>query len=196
MKNKSGKALYLLLTSIVGILLFVLLQRAALTIWVILSSYSMAGLSGKVSDAALQMIDGYSMLIALFVGAWYGIWVGLNWHQELYGDDRAPRMLHRFLPHSMRPSVYSDALTNLSVSEQTAEAVPVVRKAKPRIIKTKSTIKSTVVEPKEVIAWSFEDLAAEKAQKKVAPKRTRAQRPKKLAPAVMSEPGSVTVVES
>lgn len=186
MQQSLGKAFYLLLSSILGILLFMLLERSAFTIYVLLSTYSAQSLAGNLNPALVQAVEAYSLLIALFLGAWYGIWLGLNWHHELYGEGAKPKLFHRFIPHSMRAKVPVKADTG----EAQAVAVtikPTMRKTVAKTAKPKTVKRAPALKTKEVVAWSFDDLV--KAQPAVKPlvKKTRSTRVKKATNVAASE---------
>lgn len=156
MRSTPGKALYLVVASILGILLFTLLQTSAFTVYTVLLGYSNLGLASQISEASLQTVDAVTTIAAILFGAWYGIWLGLNWHTELYGDGKAPGMFHAFLPHSMRKSGRHDAgIAKASSGMPSAMKTPVSSKTASR----KSTSKA-------FSAWSFDDLQSEVTDKK------------------------------
>lgn len=84
MNNGAKKSFYVFLSALLGLLLFILLQR---------SLFLLAFLLGvDVLSAAFMKLDYASFIVAMFLGMWYGIWVGLYWFNIVYEEQSAPGM--------------------------------------------------------------------------------------------------------
>lgn len=78
MQNGAKKSFYVFLCGLLGMMLFILLQR---------SLFLLAYLLGwNVLSDSFQQVDYTSFVAAMFLGLWYGIWVGLYWYQVVYED--------------------------------------------------------------------------------------------------------------
>lgn len=76
------KSFYVFLTSLLGVLLFLILHRTVVFIYL----YLVAGGVGIESFDYLSFLlwDYFSLTIMLMLGAWYGVWLGLNWFDKVY----------------------------------------------------------------------------------------------------------------
>jgi hypothetical protein len=102
MKSGWGKALYIFLCTLLGIILFLIFHRALVVIAYILIENNYQPLAWGLTNGDLQTIDFFTMLVALFLGGWYGVWLGLNWYALVYEGEHSPGLLHGFLPHHYR----------------------------------------------------------------------------------------------
>ena len=76
------KSLYIFLTAILGIVLFLVLDRIVVFCYLYLVA---AGYIGASFDYGKFVVwDYFSLTIALMLGAWYGVWLGLNWFSLVY----------------------------------------------------------------------------------------------------------------
>src|ERR1700750_2884137 len=83
----SGKAFYLLLCGLMGALLFVVIERSlALISYLLLSVHP--NWSFGMSYVTLQAINILLLVVAVFFGLWYGIWLGLHWYGWVYEQRR------------------------------------------------------------------------------------------------------------
>lgn len=72
------KSFYIFLASLLGMILFILLQR---------SLFLLAYLIGvDVLSADFSRLDYGTFMLASFLGLWYGIWVGLYWYKIVYEE--------------------------------------------------------------------------------------------------------------
>ncbi len=104
MKSGWGKALYIFLCTLLGIILFLIFHRALVVIAYIVIESNYQPLAWGLTNGDLQTIDFFTMLVALFLGGWYGVWLGLNWYSLVYEGEHSPGLLHGFLPHHYRRS--------------------------------------------------------------------------------------------
>ena len=76
------KSLYLFLTSLLGVLLFLILHRLV----VFLYFYLFVGgyFNGGLEYFDFLVWDYFSLTITLMLGSWYGIWLGLGWYDKVY----------------------------------------------------------------------------------------------------------------
>lgn len=72
------KSFYVFLCGLLGMLLFILLQR---------SLFLLAFLAGvDVLSFDFQRLDYFTFVLATFSGLWYGIWLGLHWYFVVYEE--------------------------------------------------------------------------------------------------------------
>ena len=79
------KSFYLFLTALMGSLIFLVLHRIIIFLYL----YLLAGgfVSPTVTDYfSFTFYDYFSLVIVMMLGAWYGIWLGLYWYQMVYED--------------------------------------------------------------------------------------------------------------
>lgn len=185
MRKAASKALYLFLCAILGMVLFIMLQRAILFLYNLLifvdSTYAFG-----MSSAAILGIDFFTLLLALFFGGWYGTMMGIDWYAMVYGPNAEVQagLFHGFLPHHWRGK---KAHKTTSKSHQSVPARPTKLSAAmsavaaaPAAISTtvKVPVQEAVKEAAKVIhreavrEWSFDDLIAPSTPKPVAKKKT------------------------
>lgn len=76
------KSFYVFLTSLLGVLLFLILHRVVVFIYLYLVA---AGFGAESFDYLTFLLwDYFSLTITLMLGAWYGIWLGLHWFEKVY----------------------------------------------------------------------------------------------------------------
>lgn len=115
MHENTRKSFYVFLSMVLGVLLFLMLQRA-----VFLVAFLFGADIGSVSSQALGVVT--SMIAAVF-GAWYGIWLGLVWYAAVYEDQHVKSMF-RWLWDGASPSRRSgqswefDDLLNLETGSE------------------------------------------------------------------------------
>lgn len=92
MKNGAKKSFYVFLSSLLGMMLFILLQR---------SLFLLAYLFGvRVLSPEFAHIDYVTFVVATFGGLWYGIWVGMYWYQLVYEEGRVGGLLSSWFGRS------------------------------------------------------------------------------------------------
>ena len=86
LKTSGGakKSLYLFLCSILGMLLFLLIHRLLFFFYLLLVSANPGIFSGGLNTLEISALDFFSLILALFAGMWYGIWIGLRWFELVY----------------------------------------------------------------------------------------------------------------
>lgn len=170
MEISKRKALYLLLSSLLGMLLVLMFHRAVFVIYEILGDMFPINPILNIDLLYVAVADFFTMLLAMFFGSWYGIWLGMHWYKIIYEDRGFTSWFHGFVPHHWRSKPVKD-----------------VSATRPRTIvahgKTSDgfrTMRPTRIEP----VWSFEDFKkAEKpvAKKRVAKKTAAKKRVRKVA---------------
>jgi hypothetical protein len=84
--RSSGKAFYVMLCAILGVMLFVVIQRAFSLIYYLLLNTNFKTYSFGLDYYQLSWINFLSMLAAVFFGLWYGVWLGLHWYDMVYEE--------------------------------------------------------------------------------------------------------------
>ncbi len=84
--RSSGKAFYVMLCAILGVMLFVVIQRALSLIYYLLLNTNFKTYSFGLDYFQLSWLNFLSMLGALFFGLWYGVWLGLHWYDMVYEE--------------------------------------------------------------------------------------------------------------
>ncbi len=102
MTNAQRKALYLFLTSLLGIILFLMLHRSLFVIYDVMGSFFPGNPIFIIEPGVLFTLDFISMLVVMFIGGWYGVWLGLDWYKMIYEERESREWFHGFLPHSWR----------------------------------------------------------------------------------------------
>lgn len=91
MHENTRKSFYIFLSMVLGVLLFLMLQRAA---------FLVAFLVGvDVSSLSAQALSVVTTAIAVVFGAWYGIWLGLVWYVAIY-EERTTSSLFGWIKRS------------------------------------------------------------------------------------------------
>ena len=178
MRKAASKALYLFLCAILGMVLFVMLQRAILFLYNLLifvdSTYAFG-----MSSAAILGLDFFTLLLALFLGGWYGTMMGIDWYAMIYGPNAEVQagLFHGFLPHNWRGKKARKGSAK-SQSTKLASAMSAVAAAPAAISTTvKVPVQEAVKEAAKVIhreavrEWSFDDLIAPSVPKPAAKKK-------------------------
>lgn len=103
MKPVVSKSLYLFLCSILGMVLFAMLQRAIFVLYDLVLVFDFQTFSFGLTESAISQVDLLTMLFALFLGGWYGIALGLEWHASIYGlgdssETKSVGLFHGFVP--------------------------------------------------------------------------------------------------
>ncbi len=170
MKKGYGKAFYIFLCSIMGMVLFVIFHRAIIVIYYILLDYNFGSYAMGLSMSDVQMIDFFTGAIAMFIGGWYGVWLGLHWYGLVYEGEHEAGLLHGFLPHHWRKHARmarkaEKATMQMPEFPKTIH-VPVTQHASG--FEQFKSIKPTA---REKMPWDFDDL--DETEKKAPAKRKR-----------------------
>jgi hypothetical protein len=148
--NSAGKALYILLCAILGALLFVVIQHALALIYFVLVSANYQTYSFGLNEYQLSWINFLTVLGAVFFGFWYGIWLGLHWHDIVYEQGRGG-LIHGFVRHW------------LPRGEDSAKVAP-SSPAEPGVTTIKPTIRTVNAPPVKLTdrlqaeSWDFDEL--------------------------------------
>ncbi len=121
-RGESKKALYIFLCSLLGMLIFVMLQKSTLLLLTTLltnqGEFNFIGVS-----SLLYKFETISYLLALFFGGWYGVWLGLHWHEIVYESGRGG-LLYAFWGNMMHhePDTQSTAKQPVRASQAASNA--------------------------------------------------------------------------
>lgn len=77
------KSLYVFLSCMLGVMLFLAIHRIIIFLILIFSSLSGNFYFG-LSYLEFLAIDYLTLMITLMLGAWYGIWLGTYWFEKVY----------------------------------------------------------------------------------------------------------------
>ena len=169
MRKVATKALYLFLCAILGMVLFAMLHRAIFVLYDLLIFTNDMYAFG-LSQMSLAIVDFCALLVALFLGGWYGTMMGIDWYAMVYGPNAEVRagLFHGFIPHNWRGRKDRRKTTSkMTAPATTSTAVKVSSKKETR---------KQEPEPEEekapVREWTFDDLITPKpvAKKKVVRK--------------------------
>ncbi len=136
MKKTTAKAFYLYLCSILGMILFAMLHRAVFVLYDLLLVMDYDTYAFGMTSRNIMTLDFTTMLIALFLGGWYGVALGIEWYAMVYGPnaEKPAGLFHGFVPHHWRKTKTNSQ--KISTSTENAVHVPVA----------------------ESKSWSFDDL--------------------------------------
>lgn len=134
------KSVYVFLCSLMGVLLFLILDRIAVLSYLILVMYGVFHWSGNYSYIEFVAIDYIVVFFAMFCGSWYGIWLGTYWYQQVY-ELGAIKGAFGHLRHRLFPAKpgYGDLKTRVEelkqeLSEDLSEAQVLVRQMPKEIL--------------------------------------------------------------
>ncbi|PIR96517.1 MAG: hypothetical protein COT92_00605 [Candidatus Doudnabacteria bacterium CG10_big_fil_rev_8_21_14_0_10_42_18] len=86
-KNKGlKKSLYLFLSSLLGVLLFLVLHRIVVFFYLYISDSGLVSSGNGLGYLYFLAIDYFTLIITLMLGAWYGIWLGIYWYEKVYEE--------------------------------------------------------------------------------------------------------------
>ncbi len=148
------KSTYVFLCSILGILLFLLVHRLLFFFYLILISANPQIFSRGLNSLEISAIDFFTLILALFGGMWYGIWLGLRWYEAVYEKNTHNGFIgHLISSYWPNPARSYDLQAKMqSVTDELAQDVlelesisktikPVLRAARPvkrRIVRKKA----------------------------------------------------------
>lgn len=78
MSETTRKSFYIFLSTFLGVLLFLMLDRAAFLIAFIAGA--------DITSFPVLALEYVTSMIAVAFGAWYGIWLGLIWYAAVYEE--------------------------------------------------------------------------------------------------------------
>ncbi len=180
------KALYVFLSSILGMLLFTMFHRAVFVIYEILGNFFPVFSLLHLPFRTMAILDFTTFLLALFVGGWYGVWIGMNWYKMIYEDRGVNTWFHGFVPHHWRKTKSKKKNTDLDFINSIAEKAK-ARSMPKKIVVTSSQTRQTESfrsfrTSKPSVSWNNDDSDTQlepKTVKKVIKKRSVATPAKK-----------------
>ena len=100
------KSFYLFLTSLLGMLLFLILHRIISFLFLYLAASDL--INWDVNIQLFLLWDYFTLMVAIMLGSWYGIWLGLGWFGSVYEEKS-----HGGLVHNIVRTIFSNDHTNL-----------------------------------------------------------------------------------
>ncbi len=169
MTNARRKALYLFLTSLLGMILLLMLHRSLFVIYDVMGSFFPGTPLFSLDARMVFTVDFISMLVAMFIGGWYGIWLGLDWYKMIYEERDSREWFHGFLPHNWR-GYHARRDHKKSIASQKTDMSPKQINMQGPVASSRriESFASFRAAPRDN-AWSFDDVEAPKAV--VKPKR-------------------------
>ncbi len=156
------KSLYIFLSSILGVLLFLVLHRVLIFLILVFQTADYNTFSFSLSYIEFLAIDYFSLLLTLMLGGWYGIWVGSYWYEKVYEhkshQGAVSYIADRYWP---KPKVTTDLKNRINLVEQTLHSE----------LSQVETIKKIVkkgLEPKRRLVGVRKVLTTKKRQTKTA----------------------------
>ena len=109
------KSLYVFLTSLLGVLIFLVLHRALVFVWL----YLLAGsfITSDLTYGQFLALDYFSLTITLMLGSWYGIWLGMYWFKAVYEENSHGGLVH----HLATGTFFWNKAKNLQAKMSAAE---------------------------------------------------------------------------
>ena len=83
-KNMFKKSLYIYLTGLLGVLLFLILHRIAAFAYLLLLYTDYAHFSFGLSFFDITVLDYFTLILVMLLGGWYGVWLGVYWYEAVY----------------------------------------------------------------------------------------------------------------
>jgi hypothetical protein len=142
------KSFYVLLTALLGILMFVILQRSAALIGFLLLNMDYGRFNPGATPTTLHFLNIITYVIAVILGGWYGIWLGLYWYRVVY-EQGTGGAWHGFVGNFFHDHTNTPALTPTKTISVQAPAKKVA--VAPQTPKTESES-----------SWGFDDLLMRK----------------------------------
>jgi hypothetical protein len=141
-ESETRKSLYIFLCSLLGIMLFVMLQKAALLLLTLFLGSQTGTLVSTFGNIDIAIFDTVSYILALFFGGWYGVWLGLHWYGIVYESGRG----------GITRALFNHA-KDLSSLSGSRPSKPVVTQSRKETSESK---------------WQFEDLVAARPEQRPA----------------------------
>lgn len=149
------KSLYVFLSSLLGTMLFLLLHRLFMYFYYKISIVNPGMFFGKLTYLDILALDLFTLLLALLLGLWYGIALGLKWYELVYESRAYKGVADNFVSKfSLKKNFDYDLKTkiNLVAKELKQDVLAMenlVKSVKPSI-KTSVPIKRRVVRKKTI----------------------------------------------
>lgn len=159
--NGVKKSLYIFLCALLGILLFLIIHRLAIFGYLVLVNANPLVFAGSLSYLEILAIDFSTLVLALLLGMWYGIALGLKWYEAVY-EQKEHGGLVDYLIKTYWPSqkaafdlparvqsVARELKDDVLELEHLAKTIkPVIRETKPikrRIVRKKASVGKQVI---------------------------------------------------
>lgn len=170
-QNSLKKSFYVFLTSLLGILLFVTIQKSLALIGIILLNLDYNLYSFGTNPTQIHALNIATMMLALFLGGWYGVWIGLHWYKVVYEQGKTGWL------HGLSGGFFnhSEKVAHKPVAKIVKR---VATNPKPKV-HTRSIDVDGVGEPAG--NWEFDDLLMRRQNKVVKKPRTRVKKTKQDA---------------
>lgn len=180
MRKAATKALYLFLCAILGMVLFAMLHRAIFVLYDLLIFVDSMYAFG-LSEIALAAIDFFALVVALFLGGWYGTMMGIDWYAMVYGPNAEVKagLFHGFIPHHWRgeksvakvPTASTKSVVPAPERAVATATAPTIKVRAQEI--AKMDVKELVQEVTKPLVreWTFDDLIPSSKVEKPAVKR-------------------------
>jgi ABC-type multidrug transport system fused ATPase/permease subunit len=84
-KNMVKKSFYVFVCGLLGALLFLILDR--IIVFVYLFFVGSGLFSNSYDYYQFALFDYFTLIIVLMFGAWYGVWLGMNWFSQVYENE-------------------------------------------------------------------------------------------------------------
>ncbi len=91
------KSLYVFLCALLGVLLFLILHRVLVFVLLLLQIQNYPAFGWDMPEVQFLAIDYATLTITLMIGAWYGIWLGSFWYQQVYEDGGHKGLLYHLI---------------------------------------------------------------------------------------------------
>ena len=171
------KALYIYLSSILGILLFSMFHRSIFVMYEIIGNFYPEIQWLHLPFRIMATVDFFSFVLAVFLGGWYGVWIGLSWYKMIYEERGVKTWFHGFVPHNWRKHKTNDSELDFinSVAQKTTKSAPkrIVVTSETRPAKRVDTFRSFRANTEPSMPWDIEDAELEpRVAKKVSKKRS------------------------
>lgn len=82
--SQAKKSVYLFLSLLLGIFLFLVMHR--LVVFLVIMFYLFSGGAGiyAIQYRQFLLLDYSTLILAVIGGSWYGLWVGGYWYEKVY----------------------------------------------------------------------------------------------------------------
>jgi len=102
------KSFYVFLSAILGVLLFLVLHRIIIFIYLLLSYEDYQTFGMNLTYLQYLALDYITLTLAMFGGLWYGIWLGLYWYEKVYEEGSHKGFVHHLAANLWGRKTYSD----------------------------------------------------------------------------------------
>jgi hypothetical protein len=117
------KSLYVYLSSLLGILLFLILHRLIFFAYLMLASLGFQPFVNEVSSLNFLALELFSLILTLMLGAWYGIWVGMHWYEKVYEEGSHPGLVgHLAINYWPKPRGRYNLVNKIADAQKRLEA--------------------------------------------------------------------------